>query len=76
VATPFSGREVLRIVEGGEVTDRVSCQGDPFACMLGGTDGRTLFVCVAESADPSECIEQRAGAIEVAAVRIPHAGLP
>jgi sugar lactone lactonase YvrE len=76
VASPFSGREVLRMVEGGEVTDRVSCQGDPFACMLGGSDGRTLFVCVAESADPEACIEQRAGAIEVAEVEIAHAGLP
>lgn len=76
VASPLARREILRVVEGGEVTHRVQCQGDPFACMLGGDDGRTLFVCVAESADAERCIADRAGAIEVARVDTAHAGLP
>jgi sugar lactone lactonase YvrE len=47
VANPF-GREVLRVVEGGEVTDRLSTgELACYACALGGPDGRALFLCAA-----------------------------
>lgn len=76
VACPMSKREILRVVEGGEVTHRVACHGDPYACMLGGHDGRTLFICVAESSDRERCIAARSGGIEVARVDFARAGLP
>jgi sugar lactone lactonase YvrE len=42
------GRRVLRVREGGDILEEVST-GDlgVFACMLGGDDGRTLYLCVA-----------------------------
>jgi sugar lactone lactonase YvrE len=45
----LSANRLLRVLEGGEVTDSIST-GDrhAVACVLGGTDGRTLFVCTAE----------------------------
>jgi sugar lactone lactonase YvrE len=47
VANPF-GREVLRVVEGGQITDRLSAGALAcYACALGGPDGHTLFVCAA-----------------------------
>lgn len=47
VANPF-GREVLRVVEGGEITDRLTTGGLAcYACALGGPDGHTLFLCAA-----------------------------
>jgi len=47
VANPF-GREVLRVVEGGEITDRLSTgELACYACALGGPDGHTLFLCAA-----------------------------
>ena len=47
VANPF-GHEVMRVLEGGQVTHRVSTgQLSPFACALGGCDDLTLFICAA-----------------------------
>ncbi|MFT5441478.1 MAG: sugar lactone lactonase YvrE [Myxococcota bacterium] len=75
VASPVSA-EVLRIVEGGKVTDRISVSTQAYACMLGGADGKTLFVCTASSSNPSECTENRDGRIEAFPVKIGHAGRP
>lgn len=76
VASPMSGGEVLRVVEGGEVTHRIRAQNEPFACMLGGEDRRTLFVCSADNAEVEHCRDHATGAIEVARVEWPAAGLP
>jgi sugar lactone lactonase YvrE len=47
VANPF-GKEVLRVVQGGEITDRLSTgELACYACALGGPDGHTLFLCAA-----------------------------
>jgi len=75
VASPIS-KEVLRVVEGGEVTARIPLERQAFACMLGGPDRRQLFVCTAGSSDPAECIANRDARIEVVEVEVPGAGLP
>jgi sugar lactone lactonase YvrE len=74
-ACPLTGR-VLRVLEGGAVTDevRVSRNG-AYACMLGGADRRTLFVCTADVSDPAQTGNRR-GAIEACPVAVPGAGLP
>lgn len=75
VACPISGR-VLRVLEGGEVTDVVTVQRrGAYACMLGGADRRTLAICTADSSRPAET-EVRRGAIEVCPVEVPGAGRP
>jgi sugar lactone lactonase YvrE len=69
VASP-STNECLRVVEGGEVTDRVPTGEDgAFACMLGGGDRRTLFICAGK-------MDQPVGKILMAQVDSPGAGLP
>jgi len=74
-ACPISGR-VLRVLEGGEVTDVVSIdRRGAYACMLGGADRRTLFVCTADASDPAQTDTMR-GAIETVRVEVPGAGLP
>jgi sugar lactone lactonase YvrE len=75
VATPLSG-EVIRVREGGEITDRVKVSTQAFACMLGGADRRTLFVLTAESMNPDEARSMSSGRIETARVNVPGAGLP
>ena len=75
VASPVSG-EVLRVREGGEIVERIAVEHEAFACMLGGEEGRTLFVCTAESSDPQECLARRSGRIEAFEVEVPRAGLP
>jgi sugar lactone lactonase YvrE len=75
LASP-STNECLRQVEGGEVTHRVMVKQGAFACMLGGADGRTLFILTAASSDPDACRELRSGTVETCQAPYPHAGWP
>ena len=63
VASPTT-HECLRLREGGEVLDRIPTGRGAYACMLGGTDGRTLFVCTADSHNPGRQARERNGRIE------------
>ena len=74
VASPVVG-VVLRLREGGEVTQRIEVEHEAFACMLGGPERRTLFICTAASSDPSRT-HDRTGRIERVEVDVPGAGLP
>jgi sugar lactone lactonase YvrE len=70
---------VLRVREGGEVLERIEIDRPCYACMLGGEDGRTLFMVVAQwfGADRmDELIHAKTGQILTARVAIPHAGWP
>jgi sugar lactone lactonase YvrE len=42
--TGSGGNAVVRVREGGELLERVELDRAPFACALGGKDGRTLFI--------------------------------
>ena len=75
VACPTAS-EVIRVKLGGEVTERIKVDTDAFACMLGGPDGRTLFVATAANSDPEKCRADRAGRVEMTQVEVPRAGLP
>ncbi len=75
VASPVSA-EVLRVCEGGEVTERVAVSTQAYACMLGGRERRTLFMCTAASSSPEETRAAATGRIEVVEVDVPGAGLP
>ena len=77
MTSPVSNR-VLRVAEGGEVLDeiRTSDERRPFACMLGGPDRTTLFVCTAIDSEPEACRRLQAGRIESSQVDVPGAGLP
>ena len=44
VASP-STSEVIRVHEGGEISERIAVETNAFACMLGGEDKKTLFIC-------------------------------
>ena len=71
------GNRVLRVAEGGRVLDEISTgkQG-VFACMLGGPDRRTLFLCVAPDFHEHQRTNAREAAIWTVAVDVPGAGLP
>jgi sugar lactone lactonase YvrE len=77
VASPDSS-EVVRVREGGEVTNCVRLQlpRKPFACMLGGPDRRTLFIMTAETVNIEEARALKSGRIEVVYVDVPGAGWP
>lgn len=57
------GCQVVRVLEGGQVTDRVPTPDNVYACMLGGADGTTLFALTAADADPSVVAGTATGAL-------------
>ncbi len=75
VADPRN-KETIRVREGGEVTERIST-GDrgSYACMLGGADRRTLFICTCLQSGP-DTAALRSGRIETVEVETPGAGWP
>jgi sugar lactone lactonase YvrE len=76
VAAPFVGA-VLRVERGGAVVDTVPiANGAPYACMLGGEDGRDLFICCATDHAPDMTVRLREGRIDVARAPAPKAGRP
>lgn len=70
------GSQVIRVEEGGAVTDRVATPQRTFACMLGGDDGRSLYALCAPGSHPDEVEGKAAGAIHAMRVEHPHAGRP
>jgi sugar lactone lactonase YvrE len=75
LAAPNPG-EVMRVKEGGNITHRLSVTTRPFACMLGGPERRTLFVCTANTHIPDKVRAAPNGKIEFIDVEIPGAGRP
>lgn len=75
VASPVGIGGVSRILEGGEITDRIAVEHDAFACMLGGPDRKTLFICTAPDSNPAKTGDCR-GRIEIIDVDVPGSGLP
>jgi sugar lactone lactonase YvrE len=76
---PDEGGVCLRVRQGGEVLDRIELDRPCYACMLGGEDGKTLFMVVAKWFGPDridELIEAKTGQILTARVAVPHAGWP
>lgn len=71
--------QCLRVREGGEVLERINHDAACFACMLGGADGRTLFLMNAEWRGVErmgELFRSTTGKIETIQVAVPHAGRP
>jgi sugar lactone lactonase YvrE len=69
----------LRVREGGQVLQRIDLEHACFACMLGGDDGRTLFMMVAEWLGVErmgELFRSRTGKVLTARAPVPHAGRP
>lgn len=68
-----------RIREGGEILDTVQLDRSLFSCMLGGPDGRTLFMLAAEwwgFEEIDQAIADRTGQVLVMDAPSPHAGWP
>jgi sugar lactone lactonase YvrE len=70
------GNRLLRVIEGGRI-ERIVSTGEQgtFACMLGGADRRTLFLCTSSGSGPAMA-ERRDGRIDFLRVDVPGAGLP
>jgi sugar lactone lactonase YvrE len=72
-------RHCVRVREGGEVLETIGLDRGAFACMLGGPDGRTLFMLAAEwrgFEEAEQAIADRTGQVLVADAPAPRAGWP
>ena len=82
--TGDGGTACVRVREGGEVLQRVELDRAPFACMLGGPDGRTLFIMAQDwrlSDSPADNMERlttgpRTGQVLTVPAPAPGAGWP
>jgi sugar lactone lactonase YvrE len=70
----WSSNEVVRVRAGGEIVERRSTgAAGAYSCALGGPDGRTLFVCVAETWQAELARQERTGRIVMTSVDVPGA---
>ncbi len=70
---------VWRVAEGGNVLERIQTEKSCFECMLGGDDGRTLFMMVADwwgVERMGELFSAQTGQILTLRAPAPHAGRP
>jgi sugar lactone lactonase YvrE len=70
-------RRCVRVREGGEVLQTIEADRGCFACMLGGEDGRTLFIVAREWRGLESTSDgERSGQILMTEAPAPHAGWP
>jgi sugar lactone lactonase YvrE len=65
-----AGKACVRVTESDVVTDVIKTERGCYACALGGSDGRTLFLCIADGYAPSSMALQTAS-IEMLRVDVP-----
>jgi sugar lactone lactonase YvrE len=78
-SSAVAGKDCARVVEGGEITQRIELDNFCFACMLGGPDRRTLFTLTAEWLGPDkidEAFARRTGRVLATEVDVPGVGWP
>jgi sugar lactone lactonase YvrE len=66
------GKQVVRVLEGGAVTATVPTPNATFACMLGGDDGRTLYVLTSDDSTPDVVAGTASGALYAQRVDVPR----
>ena len=75
VANPIAP-ECALIAEGGKVIEVIDTAMPCYACMLGGEDGKTLFMLTAPTSNAHEAAASAKGKLLVATVESPRAGRP
>ncbi|AMV32443.1 Virginiamycin B lyase [Pirellula sp. SH-Sr6A] len=75
-ANPEGTDNVVRVIEGGTVTDRIRVDTHAYALMLGGPERKHLFICTSASHDPAEIHRIPTARFEVVEVNIAGAGTP
>lgn len=69
-------QSVVRIAAGGEILERLPTPAPTYACMLGGDDGKTLFILTAPGPAEHEAAGKGLGQIWTTRVKSGRAGLP
>ncbi|MEM7662721.1 MAG: SMP-30/gluconolactonase/LRE family protein [Pseudomonadota bacterium] len=72
VASPTTA-EAFRVIEGGEITERIETGRMAIATALGGDDGKTLFILTSEATARKACQAAMSARVEYVTVDIPAA---
>jgi sugar lactone lactonase YvrE len=75
-ANPEGEDSVVRVREGGEITDRIKVDTHAYAVMLGGPERRHLFISTSGSHDPAEIQRKPTASVQLVEVEVPGAGIP
>ncbi|MGF1570655.1 MAG: SMP-30/gluconolactonase/LRE family protein [Nodosilinea sp.] len=75
-ANPEGEDSVVRVVAGGEITDRIRVDTHAYAVMLGGPERKHLFICTSGSHDPAEIHQHPSASYQVVEVAVAGAGTP
>ncbi len=76
-ASCFGQDEFVRVLDGGEIVDRVDVSGRrAVACALGGSDRRTLFLLTAETSIEDLAQSKSRARVESVRVDVPGGGIP
>lgn len=67
---------VLRVTKSAGITQTLDVNSGVFACMLGGSNGRTLYLCVAPDSDPAARSSRRESRLLAVSVDRGRAGRP
>lgn len=73
----YNTGEFLRVIDGGQVTDRLQFAGSGISCTLGGAEGRTLFLTAFVGTEEEMMAGKRKSAIYAVDVDVPgHLAAP
>ena len=75
-ANPEGEDSLVRVCEGGEITNRIKVDTHAYAVMLGGPQRRHLFICTSASLDPAEIHRNPSACFQVVEMDVPGAGRP
>jgi len=75
-ANPEGQDSVVRVCEGGEITDRITIDTHAYAVMLGGPERKHLFICSSGSHDPAVIHRDPSASFRVVEVNVAGAGIP
>ncbi len=75
-ANPEGQDSVVRVLEGGTITDRIKVDRHAYAVMLGGPERKQLFICTSGSHDPAEIHRSPSASFQMVDVPVPGAGTP
>ena len=75
MASPVSN-DFIRILEGGEITEVIEVEQKAIACVLGGDDGRTLFLLTSKHLARRQNLKLRSARIETRRVIVPSGHSP
>jgi sugar lactone lactonase YvrE len=76
IANPQGRHAVLRVLQGGAITDALEGDTEAYAVMLGGPQRRHLLICTSDSHDPVKIAQAPSVTLRVVEVAVPGAGTP